>query len=87
MMGRIGCLGERSRRGRAWRVRVVGWLATVAWLFVVSCGMQDLSAGPPDRCTEAGARCRLASGPLGVCERSPCGAGATPPCFTCTPQH
>jgi hypothetical protein len=41
----------------------------------------------PADCVAIGARCQLPDGPIGVCQEAPCGAGATPPCFACTPQH
>jgi hypothetical protein len=54
---------------------------------LLACDPSSLSAGPSSRCTESGAQCRLADGPLGVCQSSPCAAGEVSPCFECTPQH
>ena len=54
---------------------------------VLACDLGALSEAPSESCSEAGAQCRLPAGPLGVCERSRCAAGAEPPCFQCTPQH
>ena len=56
-------------------------------LAVVACDMGSLTAGPTASCNESGVQCQLPTGPLGVCERSRCAAGETPPCFQCTPQH
>jgi hypothetical protein len=53
----------------------------------LACDPGSLATPAPAACAEAGAQCQLAQGPLGVCERSPCAAGAAPPCFRCTPQH
>ena len=56
-------------------------------LALAACDPISLSSGPAATCIEPGAQCQLPDGPLGVCERSPCPAGAPPPCFQCTPQH
>jgi len=47
----------------------------------------SLSAPSAARCVAVADQCQLPEGPLGVCERSACAAGETPPCFKCTPQH
>ena len=52
-----------------------------------ACDLGSISDGPPANCSESGVLCQLASGPLGVCERTQCGPDHTPPCFQCTPQH
>jgi hypothetical protein len=56
-------------------------------LLVVACDPGSPSAGPTASCRESGVQCRLPTGPLGVCERSPCESGEPSPCFQCTPQH
>lgn len=38
-------------------------------------------------CREAYAKCKLPTGPLGVCQPIECRAGETPPCFRCQGQH
>jgi len=58
-----------------------------ALLTVSGCDVGEPSNGPSAACTEAGAQCTLPSGPLGVCERSPCPPDATGPCFACISQH
>lgn len=62
-------------------------LVAIAPLALLACDPSALSTGPSATCEESGARCQLPKGPLGVCERSQCAPGATPPCFQCTPQH
>jgi hypothetical protein len=32
-------------------------------------------------------QCRLPSGPLGVCNETPCTSGETAPCLVCVSQH
>lgn len=63
------------------------------------CDADFVQSGPVRICAEAGVQCMLPEGPLGVCERMPCGGGggdtgedtgargAEGPCFVCTPQH
>lgn len=52
------------------------------------CEPGDFAApAPPAGCAAIGALCQLPDGPIGVCQEAPCATGATPPCFTCTPQH
>ncbi len=63
-------------------------LVAAALASFASCDPRSFSSDPPPvHCTEPGAQCELPGGPLGVCERSPCPSGVTPPCFRCTPQH
>lgn len=62
-------------------------LVAIALLGVAACDPGSFSGAPPGVCTESGLQCQLPDGPLGVCERSPCSPGETPPCFECTPQH
>ena len=60
----------------------------LAALWVAAGDVDSLSLeSAPGPCVESGSRCALGDGPVGVCERSPCGAGAEPPCFRCVPQH
>jgi hypothetical protein len=73
-------------QGRKGRAAAHLLLATAALLALAACDLGSLSEAPAG-CVEAGAQCRLPEGPLGVCERSTCAAGATPPCFQCVPQH
>jgi hypothetical protein len=62
----------------------LGWL--LVWL-LAGCDLGTISTVPAARCTETGTQCQLAGGPLGVCERTACAPGESPPCFQCTPQH
>ncbi len=62
----------------------LGLLACAATL---GCDSDFASSGPVHICSEAAVQCMLPDGPLGVCERIPCGGGAMGPCFACTPQH
>jgi hypothetical protein len=57
-----------------------------ALLALAACDSASISAAPAG-CVEAATQCQLPDGPLGVCERATCAAGATPPCFQCVPQH
>jgi len=58
----------------------------IVWLWL-ACDAGSFSEAPARTCSESGALCDLGGGPLGVCERAPCGAGASGPCFHCAPQH
>jgi len=60
-------------------------LAVLLALVAAACDMS--SSPPPTTCTQIGAQCQMPDGPLGVCQETRCEAGATPPCFACTPQH
>ena len=60
------------------------WVAALA---LTGCDPDAISSAPSARCAEVGAQCALPGGPLGVCERAPCPAGASPPCFECISQH
>ena len=66
-------------------IRCVALLGSLVGL--IACDSAFSPGGPPETCAESGVQCQLSAGPLGVCERSHCGAGETPPCFKCTPQH
>ena len=65
--------------------------AFAAWfiLSALCAACDDSIATPPTpaACAQIGAQCQLPGGPLGVCQRVTCAAGAPPPCFTCTSQH
>jgi hypothetical protein len=67
------------------RVRFL--VSLVALSSALACELASLSEAPPSTCVEAAMQCQLPDGPLGVCERSTCAAGAQPPCFQCVPQH
>lgn len=56
-------------------------------LATAACDADTLIGGPIAICTESGEQCQLPKGPLGVCERRPCSASETAPCFTCVSQH
>ena len=62
-------------------------LAAAALGLLVACDAGSLSVPSPARCIAVADQCQLEKGPLGVCERSACAPGETPPCFQCTPQH
>ena len=62
-------------------------LVSLALSGVVACEPGSLGESPSPDCRESGVQCQLPAGPLGVCERSTCNSGETPPCFQCTPQH
>ena len=51
-------------------------VAAFAWIVLTGCDAALLSEGPTSSCTEAGEQCQLPEGPLGVCERTRCGAVA-----------
>ncbi len=74
------------RRKTRW-LPLFNTLAAITALILLACDPGSLSTGPSATCTESGVQCQLPEGPLGVCERSQCMPGATPPCFQCTPQH
>jgi len=74
-------------RGRSRILPLVNKFAAITPFVLLACDPSSLSTGPSATCTESGARCQLPEGPLGVCERSQCAPGATPPCFQCTPQQ
>lgn len=41
----------------------------------------------PTECKALAAKCKLPSGPLGVCDQVACAEGQGGPCFRCMPQH
>ncbi len=68
-----------------------GWLprrlAASLLILGLACDGSAVSDPVSTRCREAAAQCQLPEGPLGVCERRPCGVGEDGPCFACVPQH
>jgi len=93
-----GIMIGRDRRtalfpSRAFRARLrrralaIAIFAGGTALAVAGCGDEFLAAPPVDECREVATQCRLAKGPLGVCERRACEDAESAPCFTCTPQH
>lgn len=67
------------------RGMIVGVWTVVVAMILAGC---EMSAAPvPMECRVLGAQCRLASGPLGVCENVACKDGQAGPCFHCTDQH
>ncbi len=72
--------------------RMLRALRTTAAAVVLSglgsaCDADAFSTPTRASCSQIGAQCQLAGGPLGVCLDGPCAAGATPPCFKCVSQH
>jgi hypothetical protein len=65
----------------------LGFLGLIAACMLSACDATTFTEGPPAICTESGVQCKLAEGPLGVCERAPCPEGQASPCFKCTSQH
>jgi len=63
----------------------VWMLAAATAMTVAGCDMSASST--PAECRVLGAQCRLASGPLGVCENVACESGDPGPCFLCVDQH
>jgi hypothetical protein len=62
-------------------------IAVIAVIGFVACDSSLVAPAPDVFCTESGRQCQLPDGPLGVCERSACASGDTPPCFQCVSQH
>ena len=58
-------------------------------LLIAACPpVADQSQSPPAaRCVKHGEKCRVPSGPLGVCDTIRCPPGDPGPCFKCMPQH
>jgi len=69
------------------RRRAVRKIAAGLLLAGLACDGGAVSPPPTAVCDQAGAQCQLPEGPLGVCERSACEAGAAAPCFQCISQH
>lgn len=60
----------------------------VMLLLLFGAGCPELESGSvPARCARAYEKCKLPSGPLGVCDRRACKDGETEPCLVCVPQH
>jgi len=76
-------LGRRSHRRALWAAVAVA----MSMLGSIGCGEDFVAAEAVGECAEVATQCRLADGPLGVCERRSCGVDESPPCFVCTPQH
>ena len=62
-------------------------LSALSALLLTACDASVLTTAPSTLCAEVGAQCPLPTGPLGVCERMQCPAGATGPCYACISQH
>ena len=65
------------------------FLVTVALgtLCLLTAGCPDMAASSvPTTCARVGDKCKLPSGPLGVCQQTDCAEGSGP-CFVCQPQH
>jgi hypothetical protein len=61
-----------------------------AWMLAATAaiaGCEMSATSMPTECVMLGAQCRLASGPLGVCENVACKEGEAGPCFHCSDQH
>lgn len=63
------------------------WIAALVLAASLGCEPMSVTSPASAACSEAGVQCQLSEGPLGVCERVPCGVGAEPPCFACISQH
>ena len=73
---------------RALRRLALGTATLLAATLASACDLSGLSESLPGQCSEAGAQCQLATGPLGVCEQKLlCAAGEAEPCFLCVSQH
>jgi hypothetical protein len=84
VMARPGNLTATSGSSRRVGVLTISALAS---LLLSACDATELGTAASTVCIEVGAQCQLPTGPLGVCERTQCAAGATPPCFECISQH
>lgn len=59
-----------------------------ALLLLGLAGCPDLEEAPiPTTCSKLADKCKLPSGPLGVCIATECGPDESAPCFVCQPQH
>ncbi len=57
-------------------------------LLLLLCGCPDLEPSKISAtCTKAFDKCKLADGPLGVCQEIECKAGEDKPCLKCVSQH
>lgn len=76
----------RPDRGRSRALaRALGAVAAAALLL----GCPGIDGPIPERCVRFAAKCKLPTGPLGVCDRGPCPEGREAPggCLQCVPQH
>lgn len=63
-------------------------LSVLGLMALLVAGCPNLAEAPISKtCTRLADKCKLDHGPLGVCISSTCGAGQTPPCYVCQPQH
>jgi hypothetical protein len=58
-------------------------------LLLALAGCPELVTSPPltEKCAKEYDKCKLPSGPLGVCNVVVCSSGEPGPCFKCMPQH
>ena len=56
-------------------------------LLAGGCPGVKTAATTPTKCTTQFARCKLPTGPLGVCDLGPCEDGSKAQCLRCVPQH
>jgi len=62
--------------------------AALAALCLTAAGCPEMAADAvPTTCARVGDKCKLPSGPLGVCQQTDCAPGAGTACFVCQPQH
>lgn len=59
----------------------------VGLLALVGCPGIEKSEPPVKTCVAQYTRCKLPTGPIGVCDFVKCTKGAPPPCLRCMPQH
>lgn len=85
MWRRLASVTRASSAAAAARAIACSVAAIVVLLGLASC--EGIESAPPASCAAIGARCQLSSGPIGVCQETPCTGGAVAPCFVCTPQH
>lgn len=65
-------------------------MRTILLLLSLLCGCPELQTSQiSEKCTKQYEKCKLPSGPLGVCDSVPCpeGAPAEKQCLRCMPQH
>ena len=56
-------------------------------LLLAACPELETSAPVGEKCVKQYDKCKLPSGPLGVCDVVDCPSNAAAPCFKCMPQH
>lgn len=59
------------------------WSVILAGLWLTGCPEVEQADSPAETCTKLYAKCKLPSGPLGVCEQK----GMNDSRLVCTPQH